>query len=333
MAKNVNSKIISTILVIIFTFSACIIPVNAQTKKVIIGGEAFGLKLYCKGVMVTSLESFKSRGEAVCPGKTAGLEKGDIITAVNLQNVKSNEKLNELIKSSKGNSLRLTVERDGKVFNTALTPKINEQGEYYAGIWIKDSCAGIGTISYYDKEKGVYGALGHGICETDSGSLMLSGSGEVLSASITSVTKSAGNTIGTLNGYFLDNTIGNIESNSANGIYGKISESPAKNMKFEIAQKDEITPGKGKIYTTVSGETAQAYDIEIVQVCNTQNNTNKNLVVKITDKELLKTTGGIVQGMSGSPIIQNGKFAGALTYVFVDDCTMGYAILADNMIR
>ena len=333
MLKNVKIRIIPTILVIIFSFSICIIPASAKSRQVIIGGESFGLKLYCKGVMVTHFESFLSNGKNVCPAKDSGIKKNDIILCADSKEVKSNEQIDEIVKNSKGKEINFRVLRYSKIINIKVKPLLNSNGEYYIGLWVRDSCAGLGTISYYDTKNKTYGALGHGICDVDTGGLMPSSKGEVLKANITSVTKSKDNQIGTLNGYFTESTIGNIKNNTPIGIYGDITENICKNKKYEISDISELKVGKAKLITTISGTTPKEYDISITYISKQNENSNRNFVVKITDKRLLNKTGGIVQGMSGSPIIQNGKFAGALTHVFIDDCKRGYGIFAENMIK
>ncbi len=332
MFKKIKLRIIPTILVIIFSLSICIIPADAKTQSVIIGGEPFGLKLYCKGVMVTKFESFISKNKKVCPAKDSGIRINDIILSVNNNNVKSNEQLEKSIETCNGAALKLKICRNGDMLRMKITPKLNSKGKYRLGIWVKDSCAGIGTISYYDPEKGIYGALGHGICDSDTGGIIPSKNGEILKANITSVKKSENNNIGTLNGYFTDNTIGNIIANTPIGIYGEIKKSIENNKIYPIAQKEEVKPKSAKLITTVKGTKPKCYSIRIKEICNYDKNSNRNFVIEVTDKRLIKSTGGIVQGMSGSPIVQNGKFIGALTHVFIHDCKNGYAIFGENMI-
>ncbi len=332
MQKISKLKISIILTIIIFSISAFSIPVQAKDNKVIVGGESFGLKLYCKGVMVTNLESFESNGIKVCPAESCGIKKGDTIIKINNETVKSNERVSQIIKNSKGECLNLIIERDSKNLQLTLIPVKNDNEQYCAGMWVRDSCAGIGTISFYDNENNSYAALGHGVCDADSGGIMVSDSGEILKASITSVNKSENNNIGTLNGYFTNQIIGTIKSNSILGVYGKTNTEINKENKAEIADSSEVKIGKATMYSTIQGTAPKAYSIEITQICNNNKNSNRNFVIKITDKELLNKTGGIVQGMSGSPIVQNGKLVGALTHVFVENCAQGYGILAENMI-
>ncbi len=314
-------------IITIFALTGTIIPVSAKTKNVIVGGEAFGLRLYCHGVMVTGFEK-----DAESPAKNCGIMPGDIITKVNSQEVNSNEIMYELISKSKGKPMKLSLLRNGSKKNVTLTPMKSENGNYRAGMWIKDSCAGIGTISYYDTAGKAYGALGHGICESDTGGLFANSTGETVIASVTSVNKSENNKIGTLNGYFTSKTIGTIEENTGLGIYGRLKCAVNKNKTIRTAEAEELILGKAEIYTTLYGTKPERYEVRITEICNNNKNSNKNFIIKVTDDKLLSKTGGIVQGMSGSPIVQNGKLVGALTHVMLEDCTEGYCIFAENMI-
>lgn len=327
-----KSKILSIILVIIFAFSIIIIPAEAKVSEVYIGGESFGLKLYCKGVMVLRLERFKSSSGLVCPAEKSGIKVNDIITKTNGERITGNERFSEIIKSSNGKTLNLEVLRNNQTIRLKLKAQKNSRGVYYSGMWIRDSCAGLGTISYYNPDNMTYGALGHGICDIDTGGLMQSDSGEIISANVTSVQKSQNSSIGTLNGYFTNTKIGTISRNTPLGIYGNLTQIPDKAKKYKIADTSELRIGEAIMYSTIRGESPQKYKIEIVEICSNKYS-NRNMVVRITDERLLNETGGIVQGMSGSPIVQNGKFAGALTHVFVDDCAVGYAVTAENLVK
>lgn len=332
MSKNFIKKILILTTIIIFTISFSIIPVSAKGETVIIGGEPFGLKLYCKGVMVTKFENFISNNTTVCPAKSCGIMENDIITEVNGNKVKSNEDLQIFAKNSQGNELKLTICRNSKIIKISVTPLLNQNNEYCLGMWVRDSCAGIGTITYYNAENYTYGALGHGICDIDTGGLMVSDNVEILSASISSVNPSDSNTIGSLNGYFTSDVLATVGYNNSLGVYGKIITLPDK-KEFETAENSEIQLGKATIYTTIQGNEPKEYEIEVIQICNYDENTNRNFIIEITDEELLEVSGGIVQGMSGSPIIQNKKIIGAITHVLVNDPTKGYGIQIENMLN
>lgn len=332
MLKKVKNKTKISFLVIIISLSISIIPVSAISNQVIVGGESFGIKLYCKGVMITHFENFASNGTKICPAKQSGLKINDIIIKSDNKRIKNNEQLEECIKNSKGKKIRFNILRNNKEIIKDVKPGLSSKNEYQIGVWVRDSCAGIGTISYYSDDKKKYGALGHGICDVDTGGLIPNGKGEILQAKITGITKSKNNKIGTLNGYFTSSTIGNIKNNSQNGVSGTLYKGIDKNKKYKVADKSEIHLGKAKLISTINGTKPKRYNIKIIDICG-NNNSGKNFVIKITDKKLLKKTGGIVQGMSGSPIIQDNKFAGALTHVFLEDCEKGYGIFSENIIK
>ncbi len=278
--------------------------------------------------MITKFENIKN----TCPAKEAGLKVNDIITKVNDNQVKSNEALCEKIVNSQGKTINLTILRNNKELSINLTPAKDEDNKYKAGIWVRDSCAGMGTITYYDSTTSEYAGLGHGICDIDTGALMISDNIEIVKANITSVSKSTTDNIGTLNGYFTDEVLGTIGYNTELGIYGKVNTVPNK-TEYKIAENDEIKIGTAYIYCTVEGTTPQKYEIQVVEICNNDKNSNKNFLIEVTDNELLSKTGGIVQGMSGSPIIQNNKIIGAITHVLVNDSTLGYGINISNMLN
>jgi stage IV sporulation protein B len=206
-------------------------------------------------------------------------------------------------------------------------------GVYLLGAWIRDSCAGIGTISFYDKDKNYFAALGHGICDNDTSALLPLGSAEIVKANISSVTKSVDGKAGSLNGYFGEETIGTLTENTPLGIYGEPNSGMLDSSKeIEIADYSEIEKGEAEIYTTIDGENAACYTAEITKLCNADESSNENFVIKITDKSLLDSCGGIVQGMSGSPIVQNGKLVGAITHVFINNTAEGYGVAAQFMV-
>jgi stage IV sporulation protein B len=203
---------------------------------------------------------------------------------------------------------------------------------YLIGAWVRDSCAGIGTVTYYDTDNH-FAALGHGICDSDTSVLMPLSSGEVVKASISGVTKSTSGKAGSLNGYFTDNKIGTLTKNTAIGIYGTTEDyySVTEN-KIEVAQADEVKTGSATMYTTINNSEVCSYDIEITRICNKKADSNENFVIRIKDDNLINSCGGIVQGMSGSPIVQNGKLVGAVTHVFLNRPEEGFGVLAQNMV-
>ena len=311
----------------------CMPKVSAANKAkpmiVIAGGEAFGIKLFSEGVIVTKTESFICEGKSVCPAEYAGIKVNDIIIGADNISINTNKDFKNIIENSEGKSIEIKLRRNDKEIITNLIPLKNENDKYKAGMWIKDSAAGLGTITFYSEELNSFCGLGHGICETDTGKLIPLSFGDVEYANVTSVTMSKNGNVGTLNGYFTDNDIGTAKLNNENGIYGTLKNPVNKTEYIEIADSDETEKGSAYILTTLSGETPKKYDVKIKKI--KKHNDQYNLVFEITDEELICICGGIVQGMSGSPIIQNGKIVGAVTHVFVDDVTTGYGIFAEKM--
>lgn len=319
---------------IIFLSASCNYAyATEENKSVYLGGEPFGLKLYTNGVIVIELESYYNGEEYVCPAESGGIKTNDIIKEVNGEEINSNEELREITESCNGENLYITVERDNVELEKTVTPQKNMAGVYLMGVWVRDSCAGIGTITFYDDNGSYFAALGHGICDADTCVLMPLGSGEAVRASISGIDKSSVGDIGSLNGYFSDEVIGSLTDNSEIGIYGTVDgDITADKTEIEISSSSKITTGKASIYTTINGDTPKEYDIEIKSINNRNPDSNENFIIKVTDEELLEKTGGIVQGMSGSPIIQNGKLVGAVTHVFVNSPAEGYGIIAQNMV-
>ena len=303
--------------------------VNSPT--LIPSGEAFGLKMLTDGVYVTEYGSVDGISALRSPAQEGGILVGDIIICVNGQKVVSSAQLTEAVQLSPDRTV-LTVIRDGRELTVILTPeKSKNDGMYKLGIWTRDSCAGIGTLTYYDKENMTYGGLGHSVCDADTGLMLPLSTGETVPVCINEVIRGINGAPGELCGTFMSAApTGSIELNTDCGIFGHTNRIPDAES-IPLAFKQEIEIGEASILTTVDGMTPQSYDIVIEKVNYTSDSAVKNMVIRITDKKLLSKTGGIVQGMSGSPIIQNGKLVGAVTHVFVNDISRGYAIFAENM--
>lgn len=328
-------KILSVALSGIMLVSMTVFYVNAEStgKFVYLGGQSFGVKLYADGVIVVNLEDYYDGTHYVCPAKTSGIKVNDVIVRANDTQIKSNEELQNVFVKSEGEEIDLTIIRDKNTLNKKIKPVKNMAGMYLIGAWVKDSCAGIGTITYFDKDNNSFGALGHGICDNDTSALIPLSSGEVVCAGISGVNKSVNGKAGSLNGYFSDKQIGTLTQNSKIGIYGKTNNSfNIPDKRIEIADIDEIKTGKAEVYTTINNNGIENYEIEIARICNKNKDTNDNFTIKVTDDRLLDNCGGIVQGMSGSPIVQNGKLVGAITHVFVNQPNEGYGITIQNMV-
>mgnify|MGYP003309597117 CR=1 FL=1 len=294
------------------------------------------LKIVTNDVAVGSQEIIGKDKAVHNPALDAGIKAGDLITSVNGTKVKS---ITELVLHSEKNisqPITLTVERNGKSFTTNIKAAydFNDQ-KYRLGLWLKDSTAGIGTLTYYDKNTLSFGALGHAVCESETGMLMPLDRGEIVKCSITDVKKGQNGRPGELRGSFRADaeTLGVISSNSERGIFGVLTKEFSNNKgEIPIASCHSVKTGKAVILTTVEDE-IQSYEVQIVKVNLNQAHSQKGLVLQVTDRRLLEKTGGIVQGMSGSPIIQDGKLVGAVTHVLVNDPTRGYGIFIESMLE
>ncbi len=327
-------KILSVALIVGITFTSETIAFSASVpKSVYLGGETFGVRFYNDGVIVVGLEDYYDGQKYICPAKESGIEKNDIIKKINGTEIKTNENLQAVTVNSNGQKMKFEIERNGEKLEKEVTPLKNTAGMYLIGAWVRDSCAGIGTITYYDADSNYFGALGHGICDNDTNALLPLGYGEVVGASISSITKSKVGNAGSLNGYFTDNQIGNLTNNTNIGVFGTTNDNLFnKNKKIELAENNEIKTGDAEIFCTLEDDKIKSYDIEITRICNFDAKSNENFVIKITDSTLLDECGGIVQGMSGSPIVQNGKLVGAVTHVFVNRPNEGYGVAIQNMV-
>ena len=316
-------------------------PLSAAAKDrttdgkqfVYLGGQPFGVKFYNDGVMIVRFEDYFNGHRFICPAQRGGLKVNDVIKNVNSTEIRTNEDLQHAAEQSNGKPLEILIERDGKELVKTVTPEKNTVGVYLLGAWVRDSCAGIGTVTYYDAQHHYFAALGHGICDRDTGALLPLGSAEIVSANISSVTKGSAGNVGSLNGYFTDKSIGHLTKNTSSGVFGTIFDNYCEsNPQYEIADFEDIQTGKAEIITTIDGVNPQSYNIEITRICNGSTESDENFVIKITDKELLGACSGIVQGMSGSPILQNGKLVGAVTHVFLNRPEEGYGVAAQFMV-
>ncbi len=295
-------------------------------------GTPFGIKLFTNGVVVVGVADIKTSSGTVNPATEAGLKVGDIIMAVDGKEVNTNAEIINIVKKSQGKKLNFSVLRDNQKLSINLQPVKSENGsQYQAGIWLRDGTAGIGTLTFYNPSTGCFGGLGHGVCDSDTHELMPLLNGDIVPVKISGVTKGQEGCPGELRGYFAtDNPMGALKVNSNEGVYGSLNFSP-KGEPLEVAMKQEIKAGPAKILSTVDSGKPQYFDVQIEKIDYRKDVKSKNMVLHITDKKLLDATGGIVQGMSGSPIIQNNKIIGAVTHVFVNDPTRGYGIFAENM--
>ncbi len=306
---------------------------SGEDNSVYLGGQPFGVKFYNDGVIVVELEPFFDGRSYVCPSKESGIRVNDIIKTVNGIDINSNEDLQKASAESGGKEMKFEIERDGSGLSKTVTPKKNTAGVYLLGAWVKDSCAGIGTVTYYDSNQNYFAALGHGICDSQTSALLPLGSAEVLGANISSVSKSVEGKPGSINGYFTSNKLGSLSKNTSSGVFGTLSRKDFNaSEKLPLAQNNEARTGDAKIYTSIDARGVKSFDAEIKQIRNTDKDSNENFVIKVTDSELIEKCGGIVQGMSGSPVVQNGKIVGAVTHVFMNKPDEGYGVLIQNMV-
>lgn len=305
-----------------------------QQRTVMVCGTPFGIKMYTDGVLVVGLSDVTTAAGRVNPAAAAGVKVGDVIEAVNGQEATDSKQVSRLIRECEGGRLTLRLRRDGVAFDAVLTPvrSATEQG-YQAGMWIRDSAAGVGTLTFYDPATGVFGGLGHAVCDVDTGATMPLGSGEVVPARVFGIVPGQAGTPGELKGCFEPGSLGRLTINGEEGLYGVLSLYPVGAVSLPAAGRQEVEEGAAQILCTLDGIRPRYYDVVIEQVRRGGMNASRNMVVRVTDPDLLALTGGIVQGMSGSPIIQNGKLVGAVTHVLVDDPTKGYGIFAENMLE
>lgn len=300
---------------------------------VVLGGTPFGVKLYTDGVLVVSLSTVDGTAGSISPARNAGLKVGDLILSVNGKKVYTNEDVAALVKGSAGKTMVFRIKRGG-VESELRFCAVKSQSEncYKAGIWVRDSSAGIGTLTFYDPETHMIAGLGHAVCDVDTGDIVPIASGEIVPARIYGVTKSQAGIPGELRGGFEAGSYGQLLINGISGVYALSGNTAFPGETIEIALKQDIKEGPAQIYTTISGKQPQWYDIRITQVRYHDENATRNMIIEITDSALIEATGGIVQGMSGSPIVQNGKLIGAVTHVFINAPNKGYAIFAENML-
>jgi stage IV sporulation protein B len=305
----------------------------ARRSYVVPGGDIFGIKLYTRGVLVAKTDLVATQGGNENPAQTAGLRAGDVITEINGVEVNRKKEVSQAIEQSGGTPLQLVVERGGELLRMTCTPALSAAGDkYIAGLWIRDSSAGIGTVTFYDKKSNTLAGLGHAICDVDTGEIIPISGGELVSAKVMGCYKGVDGTPGELCGVFESQQLATLERNSDCGVYGELLAPPEGKL-VPVALKSEVKLGAAQVLATVNGQEKKAYAVEITKISPNANSNQKNMTIQVTDPELLEATGGIVQGMSGSPLLQNGMLVGAVTHVFVNSPLEGYAIFAQAMLE
>ena len=304
--------------------------VVVDRRAVTVCGTPFGIKMFSDGAMVVAFTDIRTASGSANPAKAAGLKMGDVIVSIDGQKTVDNDDVSAAIQAAEGCPVQLVYTRDGAEHTTSLQPVQDADSERWrAGMWVRDSSAGIGTLTFVDNSTGIYAGLGHSISDADTGQSIALLSGEVAPVTITGYVAGAAGAPGELKGRFTgEAAMGDILINGATGVYGSIR----KVMDMVVAQAQEVSEGPARILTTIGGDEPAWYDAVIEQVSLTEEDPNRNMVIRITDPELLAATGGIVQGMSGSPIVQNDRLVGAVTHVLVNDPTRGFGIFAENML-
>lgn len=317
------------------------ITVNVIPKSVVIpGGEVIGLKLYTNGVLVVGMSEIEGEDKnKYKPYQNSGIEEGDRIIAVNNETITCTADLVKEVNESKGEQVEIKYVRGEEEKVTSLSPTKTSQSEYKLGLWVRDAAAGVGTVTFYEPESKTFAALGHGIVDVDTGKIVEIARGELVTSNILSIRKGEKGNPGEIRGSIENGkTVGEVYKNTSLGIFGTL-KNPSTiginlNNTVEVLGRNEVKTGPAKIRCTLeNGKEAEEYDIEIQKIYTNNQEDNKSMIIKITDEKLLEKTGGIVQGMSGSPIMQDGKFVGAVTHVLVNDPTMGYGVFADMMLK
>lgn len=316
----------------VLLLSLFIIPTSvfAYSDYLIPGGENIGIRVETSGIIVVGMYDVNGKN----PAMDAGLKAGDIILKVDNQEVASIDDMITKISNSKDTKVTISYKRDNEINSTELEIFKDENEVYKTGLYVKDSITGIGTLSFIDPETKIFGALGHEIIEKNTGVLLEIKNGKIFETSVTSIDRSSSGSPGAKNAeFYLDNNKGTIKENTESGIFGMYTEEIPDKKKYKVAQVEDIKTGKAKMLTVIDGNTVKEYDINILKLNNSSSQKTKNILFEITDKELLEKTGGVVQGMSGSSIIQGDYIIGAVTHVVVDDPTKGYGIFITNMLE
>ena len=290
-------------------------------------GHTVGIKLFSRGVVVVKLS------EGGTPAKACGLRTGDVIVKCSGSAVTSTEQFQALLQTSNGERMDLQVDRSGGSVNVSVEPAQNDQGVYCIGAWIRDSMAGIGTMTYYDPATGAFGALGHGITDVDTAQLMPFADGAILPSTVKAVKRGEPGAAGELRGDFdLTCDLGQLYANTSSGIFGTLGPDAEILREVKPLPVGAAKTGPAVIRANVRGDQVEEYDIEVLKVVGDAAD-GRDMVLSVTDPALLEETGGIIQGMSGSPIIQDGQIVGAVTHVLLNDPTKGYGILIDHMLE
>lgn len=312
------------------------VTVNVIPKTTVIPlGKTIGMKLYTEGVLVVGMSEIEGKK----PYQNSGIEAGDRIIEVNNKKISTSDELTQCVNTCNGKNIEIKyINNKDEIVQAEIEPAKTSNNEYKIGLWVRDAAAGVGTITFYEPSTGSFASLGHGINDVDTYELIDIANGELVTAKILDIVKGKNGIPGEIRGN-IDNSIkiGNISKNTDFGVYGNITNTNALNLdnsqEMEVADRNEINTGKAYILCELDNGEPEKYEIEIQKIFKENNQDNKSMLIKITDARLIEKTGGIIQGMSGAPIIQNNKFIGAVTHVLVNDSKMGYGVFADLMIK
>lgn len=315
------------------------VSVPMVTERVLVpGGQSVGVKMDVRGVLIVGLEEIDSQdGEKVNPGLLSGLQIGDTIMEINETPVYRAEEVQELVNSTY-DTVKLKIKRNEEILNIRINPVCSaEDGLYKLGVWVKDKTAGIGTLTYYDPVDSAFGALGHGIVDPETNSILSVETGLLLESQVQEVSEGKSGEPGEIKGifYHANDPLGNLIHNNEFGVFGVAYhpiENPLYSKPLAIGTREQVELGDAYILSTLSNNEIKRFDIEIEKIEEQDSPEGKSMVIKVTDEELLEESGGIVQGMSGSPIIQNDRIIGAVTHVFVNDPRRGYGIFIEWML-
>ena len=306
--------------------------VSSNEKSVIVCGYPFGCVLDTKNILVVDMTDVRTENGSVNPAEQAGIKVGDIICSINGKEVNEINDVMRMVEKCDGKELTFLCQRNGENFEFKVQPVYSKtEQKYKIGLWVRDSEAGVGMLSFYSPEDKVCVGLGHALKDADTGDSFVMSGGTAYNARVLSIKRGSSGNPGQIHGCIQSSSrLGEVLENSSKGIY--ICADKAEGINMTVANKYDVKTGDAQIYLSLDGKEPKYYDIVIEQV-NVDSQDNKNIVLKVVDSELIAVTGGIVQGMSGSPILQNGKLIGAVTHVLVDDPTKGYAIFAENMLE
>ena len=303
-------------------------------------GKIIGLKLYTNGVLVVGMSEIEDcNNNLIKPYQNTDIKEGDTILKINENEIQDIDVLKEVVNKSEGENLKLTILRDGSILTSNITPVKTDDKEYKLGLWVKDAATGVGTMTYYEPNSKSFAVLGHGITDSDTNNLINIESGELVTSKVISIKKGKIENPGEIKGTILNQqTIGRVSKNTQFGIYGTLDNLTSLNIdtskKMKVALRDEIKIGEAKIICSLDNSNkTKEYSIEIEKIYYDNDYNNKSMLIRVTDPELIDKTGGIIRGLSGAPIIQNGKFIGAVTNVLVSNPEIGYAIFGDLMVK